>query len=181
MSVGFVVGDNDAIMTDPLFAGHIIRQTLQDVTWGELDYLLVDFPPGSGEPQQSLLKTIHLDGAIIVTTPQDLSLMDASRSLGMFRQVGVPILGVIENMSYLNCPHCGEPIELFHRSQHHWAVEGESVTQLGRVPMDITIGRIVDREHPLVQELNGGPAVAAFQQIAMAVIRSSSHNRPSDE
>ncbi|MCL5996586.1 MAG: Mrp/NBP35 family ATP-binding protein [Chloroflexi bacterium] len=169
MSVGFVVGDNDAVMPDPIFAGHIIRQTLQDVRWGELDYLLLDFPPGSGEPQRTLLSTIHIDGAVIVTTPQDLALMDASRSLGMFRQAGVPILGVVENMSYLICPHCGERIELFHRSPRPWAVEGDGVAALGRIPMDIAVSRAVNAEHPLVQAHSGSPAATAFREIAAAI------------
>jgi ATP-binding protein involved in chromosome partitioning len=117
MSLGLVLGDTDTIIADAAFAGRMIRQTFQDVMWGDLEVLLLDFPPGTGEPQQTLLRTIHLDGVLLVTTPQDLSFMDTSRSLGLFRQSGVPILGVIENMSYLHCPHCGEPIEVFVRSQ----------------------------------------------------------------
>jgi len=122
-------------MPDPRFAGHIIRQTLQDVKWDEFDFLLLDFPPGTGEPQQTLLETVPMDTVLIVTTPQDLSLMDTSRSLGVFRQAGVPILGVIENMSYLHCPHCGERIEVFHRSEREWAVEGKELNWLGRIPI----------------------------------------------
>jgi ATP-binding protein involved in chromosome partitioning len=169
MSIGFVMGDADALTPDPYFAGQIIRQTLQDVLWGELDFLLIDFPPGTGEPQQTLLQSIHIDGVLIVTTPQDLSLMDTSRSLGSFRRAGVPVLGVIENMSYLNCPHCGEPIEVFYRSERDWAVEGEEVEQLGRIPMDIAISRGINAGHPLIQAAPDAPQAMAFRNIAAKV------------
>jgi len=175
MSIGLLVGEKDTLLPDSRFAGHIIRQTLQDVQWGELDYLLVDFPPGSGEPQQSLLKTIPFNGAIIVTTPQDLSLMDAGRSLGLFRQNNIPILGLVENMSYLICPHCGESVEVFHRSRHDWAVEDQSIELLGRVPMDIAISRGIDKGHPLMQDTPDSTQTTAFREIADRVISYFDH------
>jgi ATP-binding protein involved in chromosome partitioning len=97
------MGDADAIQPEPSFAGQIIRQTLQDVLWGELDFLLIDLPPGTGEPLRTLLTTVPIDGALIVTT-QDLSLMDTSRALGMFRKADVPILGVIEEYELPELP-----------------------------------------------------------------------------
>jgi ATP-binding protein involved in chromosome partitioning len=166
MSIGFVLGDGDTVLPDSRFAGHIIRQTLYDVLWGELDYLLLDFPPGSGEPQQTLLNTIHLDGVLIVTTPQDLSLMDSSRSLGLFRRACIPILGVVENMSYLNCPHCDKPIDVFFRSSREWGIEDQSIARLGRVPLDSVISRSVGSGHPLVQAAPDAPQAMAFRQIA---------------
>lgn len=169
MSIGLVVGEKDTLLPDSRFAGHIIRQTLQDVQWGELDYLLVDFPPGSGEPQQTLLNSIQFDGAILVTTPQDLSLMDTGRSLGLFRQNGIPILGVVENMSYLICPHCGERVEVFHRSSGKWAIQADALPLLGRVPMDIVISRGIDNGHPLMQADPEAAQVAAFREIAERV------------
>ncbi|MCB9134849.1 MAG: Mrp/NBP35 family ATP-binding protein [Anaerolineales bacterium] len=175
MSIGLLVGEKDTLLPDSRFAGHIIRQTLQDVQWGELDYLLVDFPPGSGEPQQTLLKTIQFDGAVIVTTPQDLSLMDAGRSLGLFRQNGIPILGLVENMSYLICPHCGEQVEVFHRSRRDWAVEDQSVPLLGRVPMDIAISRGIDEGHPLMQDTPDAIQATAFREIAAQVLAYFNH------
>ena len=90
------------------------------------------------------MQQIALDGAVIVTTPQDLSLLDASRSLGLFRQASVRLLGLIENMSYLTCPHCGERIEVFHHSERRWEVENEELEVLGRVPMDIAISRGIE-------------------------------------
>lgn len=170
MSIGFVVADPETVLPDPLFAGHIIRQTLQDVLWGELDLLLLDFPPGSGEPQQTLLRTISLDGAVIVTTPQDLSLMDTSRSLGLFRQAGVPILGVIENMSYMNCPHCGERVEVFYRTERDWAIEDRQLERLGCIPIDAAISRPIHAAHPLVRGNPDPPYALAFRNIAARVL-----------
>lgn len=174
MSIGLLMGTDDAVTPSPEVAGQLIRQTLQDVKWGALDYLLVDLPPGTGEPQQTLLNSIKFDGVIIVTTPQDLALMDASRSLQFFRKSGVRILGVVENMSYLHCPHCGEPIEVFHRSANRsWALDGqegsESVELLGRLPMDIAISRPIDAEHPLLQDGPDTPQTVAFRKIAANV------------
>jgi ATP-binding protein involved in chromosome partitioning len=169
MSIGFVMSDADAIAPDPRVAGDIIRQTLQDVIWDDLDFLLIDLPPGTGEPQQTLLRTLYIDGVLIVTTPQDLSLMDASRSLGLFRRADVPILGVIENMSYLNCPHCGKPVQVFHRSERAWGVQDEGLPLLGRVPMDVAISRGIDAGHPLVQAVPDSPQALAFREIASRV------------
>jgi ATP-binding protein involved in chromosome partitioning len=168
MSIGFVMGDDEAVLPDPHYAGHIIRQTLRDVVWGELDFLLLDFPPGSGEPQQTLLSSIRIDGVLIVTTPQDLSLMDTSRSLGLFRQEGVPILGAVENMSFLFCPHCGEPVEVFYRSGRLWRVT-ENVETLGHIPIDVAISKGIHAGHPLVQAVPDAPQAMAFREIATKV------------
>jgi ATP-binding protein involved in chromosome partitioning len=166
MSIGFVLGDSDAVLPDARDAGEIIRQTLQDVVWGDLDFLLLDFPPGSGEPQQTLLNTIHIDGVLVVTTPQDLSLLDSSRSLASFRQASVPVVGVIENMSYLNCPHCGDPVEVFFRSERQWDVDGPEIETLGRIPIDIEISRGIHSGHPLVQSAPDAPQAKIFREIA---------------
>jgi ATP-binding protein involved in chromosome partitioning len=171
MSLGLLVGDTDTIIADGPLAARMIRQTLQDVLWGELDVLLLDFPPGTGEPQRTLLNTIHLDGVLLVTTPQDLSLMDTSRSLGLFRQTGVPILGVIENMSFLYCPHCGEPIEVFARSQREWAITNDVCEQLGRIPLHMTLSREIDTAHPLLQTIPNSLEAMAFRRLAAEVSR----------
>ena len=176
MSIGLIVGSNDAITPDPRAAGDIIRQTLQDVDWGPLDYLVMDLPPGTGEPQQTLLRTIQIHGVIIVTTPQEMSLMDASRSIGLYEQAGVPLLGVIENMSYLNCPHCNKPVEIFPRSDKEWVVTHESNQLLGRVPLDPNVGRQVDASHPLLAIPTEDSSAQAdhhnvFMQIAAMVIK----------
>lgn len=166
MSIALLMGSNDAITPDPRAAGDIIRQTLQDVKWGALDYLVIDLPPGTGEPQQTLLRTIQIHGVVIVTTPQEMSLMDASRSIGLYEGAGVPLLGVLENMSYLNCPHCGEPIEIFPKSDEEWTVQKDALEILGRVPLDPHVGRKVDENHALLTE-NGA---SVFREIAAKVI-----------
>jgi ATP-binding protein involved in chromosome partitioning len=176
MSIGLLIGNDETVLPDPRVSGSIIRQTLQDVRWGELDYLLIDLPPGSGEPQQTLLDTVKIDGAVIVTTPQDLSLMDASRSLGLFERSGVPVLGVVENMSYLTCPHCGEPIEVFHRSKLTWAIEERQVELLGRIPLNINISRGIDAGHPFMDttgsaEMGSEDGRSAFQEIARKIVQ----------
>jgi ATP-binding protein involved in chromosome partitioning len=167
MSIGLIVGETDTVMPDSNFAGRIVTQTLRDVRWGQLDYLLIDLPPGTGEPQQSLVQQIALDGAVIVTTPQDLSLLDSSRSLGLFRQAGVPLLGLIENMSYLECPHCGERIEVFHHSDRRWAIQNGDLQMLGQIPMDAAISRGIDAGHPLVQTAPDSADARAFREIAV--------------
>ncbi len=166
MSIGLLMADDQTVLPDTRFSGHIIRQTIQDVAWENLDFLLVDFPPGSGEPQQTLLKQIGFSGVIIVTTPQDLSLLDSGRSLGLFRHADVPVLGVVENMSYLNCPHCGEPVEIFHRTDRDWLIEQQENAVLGRLPMDIAIRRGISHGHPLVQADPESAQANLFQEIA---------------
>jgi ATP-binding protein involved in chromosome partitioning len=171
MSLGLLVGDSDPIRADGPLAARMICRTLQDVLWGELDVLLLDFPPGTGEPQQTLLNTVHLDGVVLVTTPQDLSLMDTGRSLSLFRQAGVPILGVVENMSFLACPHCGESIEVFARSQREWAITDTACEQLGCIPLQITLSREIDTCHPLLQAVPDAPEALAFRRLAAEVSR----------
>jgi ATP-binding protein involved in chromosome partitioning len=176
MSIGLLVGERDAVTPDALFAGLIVTRTMRDVLWGELDYLLVDLPPGTGEPQQTLIKMVPLDGVVVVTTPQDLSLLDAGRSLDLFRKARVPILGVVENMSYLICPECGKLVEVFHRSERRWAVEddmgtGQAPPLLGRVPMDIEISRGIDSGHPLLGEAPDAAGSRVFREVAAKIIR----------
>lgn len=166
MSIGLAIGSEETVMPDPRLAGQIIRQTLQDVLWGELDFLLVDLPPGSGEPQGTLLSTLRFDGVVLVTTPQDLSLMDTSRSLGLFTQFGVPVVGVIENMSYLICPNCGEKVEVFHRSRTQWAIEQQEIELLGRVPLNYEISRGIDAGKPFMSAGESQLGGDVFRQIA---------------
>jgi ATP-binding protein involved in chromosome partitioning len=171
MSIGLLVGDTEAVMPDPNYIGLLVTRTLKDVLWGELDYLLIDLPPGTGEPQSMLARTVRIDGAIVVTTPQDLSLMDAGRSLGLFRKADIPILGVVENMSYLICPHCDEKIEVFHRSGSKWAVQDEELELLGRIPLDIGISKGIDAGHPLIEASPDAREAAVFRDIAGKIER----------
>jgi ATP-binding protein involved in chromosome partitioning len=179
MSFGMVVGEREAVQTDAPLIGRLVTQTLRDVVWGDLDYLFIDFPPGSGEPQQSLLAAVPLDGAVVVTTRQDLALLDAGRSLAMFHQAGVPVLGVVVNMSHLDCPHCHQRVELFPRPARDWTVAEGAVELLAEIPLDPAIGRPVAPGSPL---LDGGPAggqVAAIRRLARGVVdRLDRRNQP---
>jgi ATP-binding protein involved in chromosome partitioning len=166
MSIGFLVGEKQAVLPDPRYLGLMVSRTMKDVLWGELDYLLVDLPPGTGEPQQSLVKMVSVDGVVVVTTPQDLSLLDAGRSLELYRQSNVPVLGVVENMSYLICPDCGKRIEVFHRTERDWAVESDELEVLGRIPMSPNVSRGIDATHPLLSSTPNGTESAVFRQIA---------------
>ena len=169
MSIGLLVSEQETVTPDPHFVGLIVTRTLKDVIWGELDYLLIDLPPGTGEPQQTLIESLQVDGVVVVTTPQDLSLLDASRSLGLFLKAGVPVLGVVENMSYMVCPDCGHRIEPFHRSNREWAVQDDKLDLLGRIPMDMEISRGIDAGHPLVEANPTATEVAVFKEIAKKV------------
>ncbi|MBI3972783.1 MAG: Mrp/NBP35 family ATP-binding protein [Chloroflexi bacterium] len=169
MSFGLLVGEKDVVLAEQPLVASLVKQTVRDVMWGETDYLLIDLPPGSGEPQQTLVRDVQIDGVVVVTTPQDLSLLDAGRSLGLYRKAGLNVLGVVENMSYLNCPHCGEHVEVFHRSERDWVIEDEQLELLGRVPMDVGISRGIDAGHPLVTASPGSTQAETFRRIARRV------------
>ena len=171
MSMGLVIAEDQVINPLAETVGQIVVQTLRDVLWGELDYLLIDLPPSAGEPQQGLLKNVKMDGVLIVTTPQDLSLLDASRSLTMFAQAGVPVLGLIENMSYFICPNCETRHEIFAHSQR-WRPEAlKAVPVLGRIPLTPEISRSIDATHPLMADHGiANDEAAPFLDIAQAVI-----------
>lgn len=173
MSIGFFMASDAAITPAPDTAGNIIRQTLQDVMWGLLDFLIIDMPPGTGEPQQTLCTTIHLDGCILVTTPQELSLMDAGRALEFFRHLAVPILGVVENMSFFICPHCGQPIDVFHRSDHAWQIASEEVEILGKIPLSPAVSQSISAEHPLPGASDTSAEGQAFREIAAKVMQKT--------
>ena len=167
MSVGLLVAE-DQVINPPLGSsiGQLVVQTLKDIVWKELDYLLVDLPPSAGQPQADLIKFVPMKGVIIVTTPQDLSLLDASRSLQMFRDSGVPVLGVVENMSYFMCPTCGERHEIFQRSERWRPPALEDAPMLGRIPLTPAISRGINQADPLVHGDPDSPQARAFLEIA---------------
>jgi len=127
-----------------------LQQMLREVDWGELDIMVVDMPPGTGDAQLTMAQQVPLAGAIIVSTPQDIALLDARRGLNMFRKVDVPVLGIIENMSYFLCPHCGERSEIFSHGGARREAETLGVDFLGELPLDIAIRETSDSGHPIV-------------------------------
>jgi len=140
MSVGFLLAENQALtMAAPLLTA-ALRQLVLEVEWGELDLLLVDLPPGTADLQQQLVDVVRLDGAVVVVGPQDVAHLDARKFVVFLRDAGVPVLGGIENMSGLVCPHCGEMIEVFAPAAEERAVWAEGVPLLGRVPLDPRLG-----------------------------------------
>ena len=160
MSVGFLLAEHQALTMPAQLVDLVARQLIEDVAWGDLDYLIVDLPPGTADLQQQLFARSHLAGAIVVVGPQDVAHLDARRLVTMLREAGVPILGAVENMSALHCPHCGEGIEVFPRVAEERSVLRE-IPLLGEIPLD-----------PAYARLNGVPpafaAVAARVEHALA-------------
>lgn len=164
ISMGFFLDPNEPIIwRGPMLHG-AMKQFIQDVEWGDLDYLIVDLPPGTGDVQLSLAQMIPLAGAVIVATPQRVALEDASKAVGMFRKVNVPLLGVIENMSYMLCPHCDERIEMFGHGGAERAAAEWKMRFLGRIPMDASIRLGGDEGDPIA--LSDGPVGQAFREVA---------------
>ena len=141
MSIGFLVEEDTAMIWRGPMVMSAITQMLRDVAWGTLDVLVVDMPPGTGDAQLTLAQNVPLKGAVIVSTPQDLSLIDARRGLAMFRKVNVPVLGIIENMSYFQCPHCGTRSDIFGHGGARHEAERLGVPFLGEVPLHMCDSR----------------------------------------
>ncbi len=166
MSIGFLVDPGKPIIwRGPMLHG-VIRQFLGSVQWGDLDYLIVDLPPGTGDAQLSLVQSVPLSGVVIVTTPQAIALSDVRRSIGMFNEVRVPILGVIENMAGLDCPHCHTQIDLFDGKGGTVLSKEYDVPLLGQVPFDPSIGQSGDQGKPIVLARPESAQAKAFAKAA---------------
>ena len=169
MSIGFMVAeDTPMIWRGPMVMG-AIQQMLRDVEWGELDILVCDLPPGTGDAQLTMAQQVPLTGAVIVSTPQDIALLDARKGLNMFRKVDVPVLGIIENMSYFLCPHCGERSDIFSHGGARREAERLGSEFLGEVPLDIAIRETSDGGRPIVVAEPGSPHAKTYQAIAARV------------
>ncbi len=169
MSVGFFIGEEQAVAPMPDVLGMLIRQLLYSVDWGELDYLIIDLPPGTSEPQATLSREMQLDGAVLVTTPQDIARIDTSKARAMFQAADVPVLGLVQNMDGFLCPHCGDRVDIFPRSQEA-RILLDDLRLLGRVPLDPAAVVSGDKGHPVVISMPESPVAHAFLGVAEEVM-----------
>ena len=169
MSMGFLVAeDTPMIWRGPMVMG-ALEQMMKDVRWGPLDVMVVDMPPGTGDAQLTMAQRVPLAGAVIVSTPQDLALLDARKGLNMFRKVDVPVLGLIENMSYFACPHCGQRSEIFSHGGARRAADEMGVNFLGDIPLHMAIREGADSGRPIVVADPEGTHAKAYRVIAEAI------------
>jgi ATP-binding protein involved in chromosome partitioning len=166
MSIGFLVNPMEAVIWRGPMASGAVKQFISDVNWGELDYLIFDLPPGTGDIQLTLVQTIPLTGAVIVTTPQDVALADAKKGLVMFNKVDVPVLGIIENMSYFICSHCGQKENIFDSGGGKRTSEELNVPFLGEIPIDTKVRIGGDKGDPIVHGEPDSQQGKIFQSIA---------------
>ncbi len=169
MSMGFLVDEDTPLIWRGPMIHSVMRQFLSDVDWGDLDYMVVDLPPGTGDASLSLAQSLSLTGAIIVTTPQDVALADVIKSIAMFKELQVPVLGVIENMSYFVCGHCGQRTEIFSHGGGRAVAERMNVPFLGEVPIDPVVRAGGDDGRPVVISEPESPAAIAIREIAARI------------
>ncbi len=169
ISIQFFVPEGQPIVWRGPLVGGAIQQFLRDVDWGELDYLVVDLPPGTSDAQLTLAQAVPIGGTVLVTTPQEVSLSDVRKALAMLRRMNVPVIGVIENMSAFVCPHCGEATEIFGRGGGERFAAEHGVEFLGQIPLDITVRQGGDVGVPAVAQREPGPAALAMARLASLV------------
>jgi ATP-binding protein involved in chromosome partitioning len=169
MSIGFLVDENVPMVWRGPMVSQALTQMLGEVAWGELDALVVDMPPGTGDAQLTMAQQVPLAGAVIVSTPQDLALIDARRAVSMFQKVEAPILGIVENMSYFLCPHCGERTDIFSHGGARKDAEKMGVPFLGEIPLDAAIRETSDAGRPVVGADPSSPQAAVYLSLAAKV------------
>jgi ATP-binding protein involved in chromosome partitioning len=166
ISMGMLVPpDQPVIWRGPMLHG-AIQQFMRDVVWGELDYLVVDLPPGTGDVSLSMSQSVPVAGAVVVTTPQGVSVADVRKAVGMFRQLNIPVLGVVENMSYFACPHCNERSEIFGHGGGRTMADDMKIPFLGEVPIDTRVRSGGDEGRPVLVAAPDSPAAQAFRDVA---------------
>jgi ATP-binding protein involved in chromosome partitioning len=169
ISMGMLVPpDQPIIWRGPMLHG-AVQQFMNDVHWGELDYLVVDLPPGTGDVALSMAQSVPMAGAIVVTTPQGVAVSDVRKAVGMFRQLNIPVLGVIENMSYFACPHCNERTEIFGAGGGQQMSDELGIAFLGEVPIDTRVRSGGDEGRPIVDAEPDAPAAKAFLDVSSRV------------
>jgi len=177
MSIGYIVNEDTPMIWRGPMVSSALEQMLRDVAWGELDVLVVDMPPGTGDAQLTLAQRVALSGAVIVSTPQDIALVDARKGLNMFRKVAVPVLGFVENMSFFLCPHCGERSEIFGHGGARQEAEKLGVPFLGEVPLHLDIRTTSDSGHPIVVAQPESPYAQIYRNIAGRVWKQLTANQ----
>jgi Mrp family chromosome partitioning ATPase len=171
MSMGFLITNKDdpVIWRGPLKMT-AIKQLIGDVDWGNLDYLIIDIPPGTGDEPLSIIQLIPgCDGAIIVTTPQDVALVSVRKSINFVKKMNIPVIGIIENMSGFHCPHCGKSVDIFKKGGGEKAAKDFSVPFLGKVPLDACIVERGDSGIPFVENNPGSETVEVFEKIVVNI------------
>src|SRR5207247_2473093 len=171
MSIGLLVNEREPLVWRGPMIHSFIQQMLRDVMWGALDYLVFDMPPGTGDAQLSLSQVIPLSGVVMVTTPQDVALLDVRKAVAMFQRLNVPIIGVVENMSVFACPHCGERTAIFGEAGGQRIADEYGVPLLARIPLDPEIRAGGDSGMPITLRRPASPQAAAFRDLAAAVSR----------
>ncbi|MCS6852309.1 MAG: Mrp/NBP35 family ATP-binding protein [Gemmataceae bacterium] len=170
MSMGFIVNPNQAVIWRGPMVHKAVSQFLTDIAWGELDYLVIDLPPGTGDAQLTLTQTAPLSGAIIVTTPQEVSLIDARKGLEMFRQVRVPVLGIVENMSYFIGAD-GQRYDIFRHGGGRKLAAEAGVPLLGEIPIDPRVAECGDTGEPIVRKYPDSPVAKAYLELATTAVK----------
>jgi ATP-binding protein involved in chromosome partitioning len=169
MSIGFLIEEETPMIWRGPMVMSALTQMLREVEWGTLDVMVVDMPPGTGDAQLTMAQQVPLKGAVIVSTPQDLALIDARRGIAMFRRVNVPVLGIVENMSTFICPHCGTRSDIFGHGGARAEAERLGVPFLGEVPLHMDIREKSDSGQPVVASVPDGPHAQAYRDIAARV------------
>lgn len=169
MSIGFLVDEDTPMIWRGPMVQSAITQMLREVDWAPLDVIVVDMPPGTGDAQLTLAQQVPLAGAVIVSTPQDLALIDARRGIAMFKRVDVPVLGLVENMSYFLCPHCGERSDIFSHGGAKKEADRWNVQFLGEIPLELKIREMSDAGNPIVASEPDGAFAKIYKDIAAKV------------
>jgi ATP-binding protein involved in chromosome partitioning len=183
ISIQFFVPAGQPIVWRGPLVGGAISQFLRDVDWGELDYLVVDLPPGTSDAQLTLAQAVPISGTVLVTTPQEVALSDVAKAYAMLQRMSVPVVGIVENMSVFVCPHCGEPTEIFGRGGGERFAREHDIEYLGGIPIDVTVRQGADVGVPAVAQREPGPAGIALRALARTVagkmsIRAESARQP---
>ena len=166
ISMGMLLKDSDAVVWRGPMLGKALQQFIEDVAWGELDYLIIDLPPGTGDVQLSLTQLIPLDGAVVVTTPQDVAFADVRRAIKMFQMTRVPLLGLVENMAYFVCPDNGKTYFIFGEGRTAKHAADHELEVLGRLPLDLRVGPAADKGELIAIADPGGEQARLYSEIA---------------